>query len=55
MGTDVRNTEKHQIIRNIHMHNMPTMHVVIPEDGAVLQKHAAASSLTLILLMWGIW
>ena len=42
MDTDGRNTEEHQIIRNIHMHNMPTMHAVIPEDGAVLPKHVGA-------------
>jgi hypothetical protein len=44
-STDGKHTEEHQIIRNKHMHNMPTMHIVLPEDGALLPKHAGSSSL----------
>jgi hypothetical protein len=45
MSADVKNTEEHHIIRIMHMHNMLTMHIVLPECGTLLPKHAVASSL----------
>ena len=38
MNTDGKNIEEHQNIRNMLKHNMPNMHIVLPEGGVLLQS-----------------